>query len=91
MTLKPILYDLPAYLYKKKVLDHIPRTGESVEGPDRIYGGTLGSCIREFMEKPVSQHPLYEIFTDAQDGLSKTILTATDILDIASRGDFPKD
>jgi hypothetical protein len=43
------------------------------------------------MEKPISQRPLYEIFTEAQPALTKTILSATDMLEIASRSDFPKE
>jgi hypothetical protein len=86
-----ILYDVPADLYKWKALDRTPRNAEAVEPPDRVHQGTLGSCIREFMEKPTSQRPLYEIFTEAQPAFTKTILTAADMLEIASRDDFPKD
>jgi hypothetical protein len=90
VSLTPIRYDVPADLYKWKVLDRTPRTGEMIDPPDRVHQGTLGSCIRDFLEKPTSQRPLYEIFTEAQAAFTKTILSATDMLDIASREDFPK-
>jgi hypothetical protein len=86
----PILYDVPADLYKWPVAERTPRTGDTIRA-DMVHGGTLGSCIREFMEKPISQRPLYEIFTEAQPAFTKTILSATDMLEVASRDDFPKD
>jgi len=49
-----------------------------------------GVCEREFMAKPISQRPLYDIFTDTQPGLTKTILESDDILALAAREDFPK-
>jgi hypothetical protein len=54
-----------------------------------VYEGTVASCIREFMEKPVSKRPLYEISTEPQPAFSSAFLSATDMLEIASRDDFP--
>jgi hypothetical protein len=90
MTMKPILYDVPADLYKWPVAERIPRTGDTVR-PDMVHGGTLAGCVREFMKKAISQRPLYEIFTQAQSALPKTILSVSDMLEIASRDDFPKE
>jgi hypothetical protein len=89
--MKHILYDVSADLYKWKTLKRVLRTGEMIQPPDRVYTGTLGSCIRKFMEKPESERPLYEILTEAQAALSKTILLPPDILEIASSSDFPKE
>jgi hypothetical protein len=90
MTLMPINYDVWATLQKWPLADRLPRTGEILT-PEQIYDGTLSECIKEFMAKPTSQRPLYEIFTEAQLAFTTTILSATDMLDIASRDDFHKD
>ena len=90
MTMKPILFDVPADLYKWPLAERTPRTGDTVR-PDMVHGGTLAGCVREFMKKPLSQRSLYEIFTQEQPALTKTILSASDILEIASHGDFPKE
>jgi hypothetical protein len=89
MTLTPIHYDVWATLQKWPAADRLPRTGDILR-PDQIYEGTLSGCIKEFMAKPISQRPLYEVFTEAQAAFKTTILSATDMLDIASRDDFPK-
>lgn len=90
MKLKPINYDVWATLQKWPIADRTPRTGDVVR-PSQVYSGTLGGCIREFMAKPTSQRPLYEAFTEEQTAFKSTILSAADMLDIASREDFPKD
>jgi hypothetical protein len=90
MPLTPILYDVWAELIKWPVEDRTPRTGD-VFHPDRVYEGTLAGCIREFMQKPTSQRPLYEISTESQPAFSSTFLSAAQMLEIASRADFPKD
>jgi hypothetical protein len=59
---------------------------------DMIFDGTLDECIREFMDtKPISQRPLYEVHTVLQPAIGKEILSAADLLAIASRTDFPKE
>lgn len=90
MTLTPIQYDSWAELFKWPVAERTPRTGEVVH-PERIYEGTLGSCIREFMLKPVSQRPLYEISTEPQLAFTSNFLSANQMREIASRDDFPKE
>jgi hypothetical protein len=65
------------------------RSGESI-GSRQIWEGTLAGCVKEFLAKPENQRPLYDIFTDSQPGLTKTILEPDDILLLAARGDFPK-
>jgi len=85
----PILYDLPASLKKWPSLEgRRIATGEIISA-HTVFEGTLGGCIKQFMAKPISQRPLYEIFTDRQAGLSDTILSANSILEIAERADFP--
>jgi hypothetical protein len=56
-----------------------------------IFHGTLADCVKQFMLKPISQRPLYEIFTDRQPGLRDSILGPNAILQITKREDFPKD
>lgn len=90
MSLKPIAYDVWAELLKWPFEDRTPRTGEAVH-PDRVYEGTLAACIRQFMDKPTSQRPLYEISTERQAAFASAFLSASDMLEIASRDDFPKD
>jgi hypothetical protein len=87
----PILYDLPATLQKwpSREARRIA-TGETIHAYP-IYQGNLGGCIREFLAKPISQRPLYEIFTERQAGLHDTILGSKSILEIAERDDFPKE
>jgi hypothetical protein len=86
-----IQYDMPATLYKWPSLEgRFMSTGDTIEN-HRIFEGTLAGCIREFLAKPISQRPLYEIFTDRQPGLRETILGANYILEIAEREDFPKE
>lgn len=89
MTLKPILYDVWANLHKWPTLDRTRRTGETFY-PNIVLEGTVGSCIREFIKKPASQRPLYELSTQPQEAFSSTFLSATEMLEIASRNDFPK-
>jgi hypothetical protein len=87
----PILYDAPATLHKWPSLEarrHL--TGETIHSRP-VYNGTLAGCIREFLAKPISQRPLYEIFTDRQTGLRDSILSSNYILEISGRADFPKD
>ena len=87
-TSDPVLYDVPATLHKWQSLEK-KRSGEGI-GSMQIWEGTLAGCVREFMAKPTSQRPLYDIFTDTQPGLTKTILESDDILALAAREDFPK-
>jgi hypothetical protein len=87
----PILFDVPATLHKWPSLDARRRaTGETIYAQP-VHHGTLGGCIREFLAKPISQRPLYEIFTSRQPGLRDSILGAQSILEIAEREDFPRE
>jgi hypothetical protein len=86
----PILYDLPATLQKWPSLEaRRLATGDTIHAR-RVFEGTLAECIREFLAKPISQRPLYEIFTDRQAGLRDSILGPSSILEIAEREDFPR-
>jgi hypothetical protein len=89
MPRTPIQYDLLSNLYKRSAVEPV-RTGDRV-GIDMVFDGTLDECIKEFMEKPICQRPLYEVHTVPQAALEKSILSATDLLAIASRADFPKE
>jgi hypothetical protein len=84
-----IQYDMPATLYKWPSLEGRRMATGEIIGAHRIYEGTLGGCIHQFLAKPISQRPLYEIFTERQPGLRDTILGANYILEIAEREDFP--
>jgi hypothetical protein len=86
-----IQYDMPATLYKWPSLEKRRIATGEIIGARRIFEGTLAGCIREFLAKPISQRPLYEIFTERQPGLRDTILGANYILEIAEREDFPKE
>jgi hypothetical protein len=90
MPLIPIEYHHLSNLYKRMSVEPV-RTGDQVH-IDMIFDGTLAECVTEFMEKkPISQRPLYEVHTVRQPALDKEILSATDLLAIASRDDFPKE
>jgi hypothetical protein len=85
-----IRYDAPAVLEKWPSIEAMRvRTSDYFRSAP-IYNGTLAGCVREFMQKPISQRPLYDIFTDRQPGLPGTILRANDIVEIAEREDFPQ-
>jgi hypothetical protein len=86
-----IQYDLPATLYKWPSLERRRVATGDIIGAQPVHQGTLAGCIREFLAKPISQRPLYEIFTDRQPGLRDSILGANDILEIAERKDFPNE
>jgi hypothetical protein len=86
-----IQYDMPATLYKWPSLEQRRIATGEIIGAHRIFEGTLAGCIREFLAKPISQRPLYEIFTERQPGLRDTILGANYILEVAAREDFPKE
>jgi hypothetical protein len=89
MTLKPVRYDVWAALHKWPTLERTPKTGDILHA-DTVFEGTVASCIREFMTKPISQRPLCEISTEPQEAFTLAFLSATDMLEIASRDDFPK-
>jgi hypothetical protein len=89
MSLTPIDYHHLSNLYKRSAVEPV-RTGDQVQ-IDMIFDGTLDECVVEFMKKLTSQRPLYEVHTVLQPALGKELLTATDLLAIASRDDFPKE
>jgi hypothetical protein len=89
MTLTLIDYHQLSNLYKRSHVEPV-RTGDRVH-IDMIFDGSLDECVREFMDKPINQRPLYEVHTVLQPALEKEILSATDLLAIASRADFPRE
>jgi hypothetical protein len=83
-----INYDAGATLEKFTVRQHKP--GEYViQSSDWIWNGTLAGCVREYLEKPDSQKPLYNILVEPEAGTGKTILDCRDIDELAKRADFP--
>ena len=85
-----ISYDVPATLQKWQSLQARQVQPGDLIGAQTIYTGTLAGCVRQFMMKPISQRPLYDIFTDPQPGLSGSIISGNDIVEIAERDDFPR-
>jgi hypothetical protein len=85
-----IRYDAAANLEKWPSREAMlkPRNGDSVVS-QTVFTGTLAGCVRQFMDKPESRRPLYEIFTDADAAFNKSILDALDIAALAERPDFP--
>jgi hypothetical protein len=93
VTLKPLRYDVWAALQKWPTIDRTdrtPKTGDILH-PATVFEGTVAACIREFMTKPISQRPLYEMSTEPQEAFTSAFVSATDMLEIASRDDFPKE
>jgi hypothetical protein len=89
MPLTFIDYHHLSNLYKKSAVQPA-QTGDRLY-IEMVFDGTLDECVTEFMKQPASQQALYEVHTVLQPALGKELLTATDLLDIASRADFPKE
>src|SRR5882672_4009684 len=53
----------------------------------RIWNGTLDGCIRQYLQKPDSQKPWYNILVEPEAGTGKTILDWRDIDELAKRSD----
>jgi hypothetical protein len=53
-----------------------------------VSDGTLDECIRQFMSKPASIRPLYEIHTDPQGELIGAVLSPEQIVELARLRDF---
>ena len=84
----PIVYEAPADLKKWPSLN-----GKRLNGsrqPYLVFNGTLADCIRVLLAKPIRQISLYDIVTDPQPTLDKTVLSPADAAEIAMRRDFPK-
>jgi hypothetical protein len=57
-------------------------------GPYLVIDGTLGDCIREFMAKPASTRPLYEIHTSPQPPLVSSVLSGDHVVELERLRDF---
>lgn len=53
-----------------------------VPAPYLIQEATLEECMSEFLLKPVSQHHLYEVHTDAQEPWVKAVLSAKHVYEL---------
>jgi hypothetical protein len=85
-----IRYDAPASLEKWPSREAKRLRNGSTLVSQTVFSGTLAGCVREFIAKPESQRPLYEIFTDKDAAFNKPILDALDIAALAEREDFPR-
>jgi hypothetical protein len=83
-----INYDAPASLHKWETLEKKRAGDAQMLGAHQIWDGTLRGCIKQFLDKPESQRPLYDIMIGEEAGIGKTILEPSDIMAIASREDF---
>ena len=84
-TIVQTKFDVPAVLRKWPSLH-----GKDVRGvtPYLIAEGTLDECIRQFTSKPISQLHLYEIHTAPQGELITAVLSAEQIIELATLRDF---
>jgi hypothetical protein len=85
-----VRYDAPAKLEKWPSLEARRLRNGSMIVSQTVFSGTLAGCVREFIAKPESQRPLYEIFTDEDAAFNKPILDALDIAALSEREDFPR-
>ena len=83
----PIDYDAPADLKKWPSLNNERRNSTP---PYMVFNGTLASCIRVLLAKPIKQISLYDIVTEPQPAFDQTVLSPGDAAEIAMRKDFPK-
>ena len=88
--MKTVQYEYWAVLQKWPTITDGPLEADQLIHPAQIHEGTVVACIREFLKAPVSKRGLYELLTEAQPAFQRTVLSAADMLDIASRDDFPK-
>jgi hypothetical protein len=51
-------------------------------GPYLLHDGTLVECLEELLSKPVSQHHLYEIHTDAQEPWIKAVISVQHVYEL---------
>ncbi len=83
-----IKFDVPAVLRKWPSLKGERVSASLGARPYIVFDGTLDECIRQFMSKPASQHPLYEIHTSPQAGLITAVLSAEQVIELARLRDF---
>jgi hypothetical protein len=83
----PIAYDAPADLKKWPSLKNRRVTSKT---PYLVYNGTLASCIKELLAKPIKQISLYDIVTERQPAFDGSVLSPGDAAEIAMRKDFPR-
>jgi hypothetical protein len=83
----PIAYDAPADLKKWPSLNNRRVTSKT---PYLVYNGTLASCIKELLAKPIKQISLYDIVTERQPAFDSPVLPPGDAAEIAMRKDFPR-
>jgi hypothetical protein len=80
-------FEAPAELRKWISLRN-ERVSGVANSPYLVVAGTLSECITRFVEKPVSQHHLYEIYTKAPPPLVTNVLQGDHIIELARLRDF---
>ena len=81
-----INFDAVAVLTRWASLDDEAVAGEI--SYDVVAEGTLGECIRQFTSKPMSQLHLYEIHTAPQGESITAVLSAQQIIELATLWGF---
>jgi hypothetical protein len=83
-----IHFSAPAILRKYASLGGQRRTDVEFPAPYLLHEGTLDECITKVMSKPLSQHSLYEIHTNAQPPLVTDVLGGEHIVELARLRQF---
>ena len=87
-----INYDARATLHKWQSLERKRAGDPPTFGSFQEWSGTLAGCVKQYLAKPDSQKPLYDIIMVGEDdaGVGETILGSPVIDEIAQREDFPR-
>jgi hypothetical protein len=83
-----INWEAGATLERAEVTQHAPGK-YAIESTVAVWSGTLGGAVRQYLEKPDSQKPRYNIVVGNEAGTEKTILDWRDIEKLAQQDDFP--
>ncbi|WMT74493.1 hypothetical protein [Bradyrhizobium sp. Ash2021] len=81
-------FNAPASLRKWPSLNNERNSNGAWPDPYLLFDGTLDECIRQFMERPITTHHLYEIHTAPQGELVSAVLSAKHIVELARLRDF---
>jgi hypothetical protein len=85
-----INYDAPATLHKWQSLERKRASDPPTFGSFQVWNGTLAGCVKQYLAKPDSQKPLYDIMVGEDAGVGESILGSPVIDKIAQREDFPR-
>jgi hypothetical protein len=81
-------FDAPAVLRKKPSINGKPAKDVLWPNPYLVFDGSPGECIDQFLAKPVSQRPLYEIHTAAQADVVSDVMSSEHITELARLREF---